>query len=64
MYFGDSLNDESMFEKFTHTVGVSNIDRVLNKLKYKPKTILKGEENIGPDGVINFLTNLVEKNKS
>ena len=48
MFFGDSMNDESMFEKFPDTVGVSNIDEVLNKLKFKPTTILQGDSNKGP----------------
>ncbi|MBL7663647.1 MAG: HAD family phosphatase [Bacteriovoracaceae bacterium] len=55
LYFGDSLNDESMFEKLPHTVGVSNIESVLGKLKHHPKVILKGEKNIAAKGVLNYL---------
>jgi hydroxymethylpyrimidine pyrophosphatase-like HAD family hydrolase len=57
IFFGDSLNDESVFKDFPHTVGVSNISKVLNRLQYKPKTILMGEENDGPKGVLSYLNN-------
>jgi HAD superfamily hydrolase (TIGR01484 family) len=55
VYFGDSLNDQSMFEKLPHTVGVSNIDKYLAEMQHPPSTILKGKENAGPDGILNFL---------
>ena len=55
IYFGDSLNDESMFKHFKHTVGVSNIIKVQNQLESLPSTILKGDENEGVYGVYNYL---------
>lgn len=55
LYFGDSLNDESMFQNLKHTVGVSNIDSVLNKLTYKPSVVLTGEKNREIHGVLNYL---------
>lgn len=55
MYYGDSLNDESMFEHFPNTVGVSNIDKVLHKLQHKPKVILEGIENAGANGTLAHL---------
>ncbi len=55
IYFGDAPNDESVFKDFPRTVGVSNIERVWEKLKYKPKIKLEGEENRGPFGVLNYL---------
>ena len=57
-FFGDAPNDESMFELFHNSVGVSNIDKCLHKLKHKPRIILQGEENAGPMGVLNFIRNL------
>ncbi len=54
-FFGDAPNDESMFELFHNSVGVSNIEHCLHKLKHKPRIILKGEENIGPKGVLNYI---------
>ncbi len=59
VFFGDSLNDESMFKSFTHTVGVSNISSILNKLTHKPKVVLAGGENMGPYGVLNFLKKIL-----
>ncbi len=56
-FFGDSLNDESMFEHYGHTVGVSNIATILERLRYRPKVILEGEGNRGPLGVLNYLEN-------
>lgn len=55
LFFGDSLNDQAMFKSFSNSIGVSNISSVLHLLEYKPKTILKGDENIGPFGVLNYL---------
>jgi HAD superfamily hydrolase (TIGR01484 family) len=52
VFFGDSLNDQAMFKSFHNSVGVSNI-----VLEFKPTTILKGDENIGPFGVLNYLQN-------
>jgi hydroxymethylpyrimidine pyrophosphatase-like HAD family hydrolase len=55
VFFGDSLNDESMFSNFPNTVGVSNIKPILKKLPKSPTLILEGKENEGPYGVLNFL---------
>ncbi len=55
VFFGDSLNDQSMFQNFQNSVGVSNIHKVIQQLKFKPSTILQGEENVGPLGVLNYL---------
>ncbi|HXH31115.1 MAG TPA: HAD-IIB family hydrolase [Bacteriovoracaceae bacterium] len=58
-FFGDAPNDESMFELFNNSVGVSNIEKCLHRLKHKPRIILEGEENSGPKGVLNFIKNLI-----
>lgn len=55
IFYGDSLNDETMFESFPNTVGVSNIISVLDKLNHKPKIILEGKENAGANGVLAHL---------
>lgn len=55
VFFGDSLNDQTMFKSFKNSVGVSNIESVLDRMTHKPTTILKGEENVGPWGVLNYL---------
>jgi HAD superfamily hydrolase (TIGR01484 family) len=60
LYFGDALNDESMFQYFKNSVGVSNIEKYLDRMTYKPKTILKGAENYGVLGVKNFLQTLLQ----
>lgn len=55
IFYGDSLNDESLFEGFPNTVGVSNIISVLDQLLHRPKVILEGKENAGTHGVLNHL---------
>lgn len=60
LFFGDSMNDESCFEGMPYSVGVSNISVIINKLKYKPHTILEGPDNAGPKGVFNHLSNLLK----
>ena len=47
VYVGDSTNDQVMFEHFTHSVGVANIRRFENELKYLPKYISKQERGAG-----------------
>lgn len=54
-FFGDAPNDQSMFELFHNSVGVSNIEHCLDRLTHKPRIILTGAENIGPKGVLNFI---------
>lgn len=56
IFFGDSLNDQAMFKSFHHSVGVANINKVLDQIKYRPTEILVGDENIGPYGVLNYLS--------
>jgi HAD superfamily hydrolase (TIGR01484 family) len=60
MFFGDSLNDQSMFQHIEHSVGVSNIDEVLDQLRYRPTTILEGEKNRGAYGVYSYLSDLLK----
>lgn len=57
-FFGDAPNDQSMFELFHNSVGVSNIKHCLHKLTHKPRIILEGEENAGPSGVLNYIRKL------
>ncbi len=58
LYFGDALNDQSMFAQMPYSVGVSNISKDLPKMQHPPKFILKGEQNVGPLGVHQFLLSL------
>ncbi len=57
-FFGDAPNDQSMFELFHNSVGVSNIEHCLDRLNHKPRIILEGPENIGPKGVLSFIKKL------
>lgn len=38
-YFGDSANDEPMFQMFPHSVGVANIEPFLSQMSYHPQWI-------------------------
>ena len=58
LYFGDALNDQSVFKRMKHTVGVSNISRYLDRMVHRPEVILAGEENYSIKGVYNFLKSL------
>lgn len=57
-FFGDAPNDQSMFEFFHNSIGVSNIKHCLDKLTHPPRIILEGEENAGPKGVLNTIRKL------
>jgi HAD superfamily hydrolase (TIGR01484 family) len=61
MFFGDSLNDQSMFQNIQHSVGVSNISEVASELEHEPSVILIGDKNKGPHGVLNYLRESVFK---
>lgn len=61
IFYGDSLNDESMFEHFTNTVGVSNIINIVDQLTFKPKVILQGKENRGCYGVLSHLKQVFDQ---
>src|SRR5690606_34086528 len=63
LFYGDSLNDESMFEKFTNCVGVSNILSVLDELTFKPKIILEGKDNSGAFGVFHHLKEVFDQSE-
>ncbi len=63
IFYGDAANDESMFEFFSNTVGVSNIISVLDQLEYKPKVVLEGKDNAGVLGVYNHLREVLESTK-
>lgn len=58
VYFGDSLNDQSMFKVFDHSVGVSNIKDVLDRMEHRPRVILEGDDNVGPYGVLRYLKSI------
>jgi HAD superfamily hydrolase (TIGR01484 family) len=60
VYYGDSLNDQSMFQHLKYSVGVSNIKEVLKDMEYRPSIILEGDENKGPAGVLNHLSELLK----
>ena len=63
IFYGDAANDESMFEFFPNTVGVSNIISILDLLEHKPKIILEGKENSGVHGVYNHLIQVFESSE-
>jgi len=46
-YVGDSTNDELMFERFEHSVGVANIRRFLEQLSHPPRYLTEGERGAG-----------------
>jgi HAD superfamily hydrolase (TIGR01484 family) len=46
-YIGDSTNDQLMFEAFTHSVGVANIERFVPQLAHLPRYVTLGERGAG-----------------
>lgn len=59
LYFGDAPNDQSMFQYFENSVGVSNLLPYLEQIEHKPKTILFGEDKAGINGVISYLEDIL-----
>lgn len=46
-YVGDSTNDQLMFERFTNSIGVANIERFLPQLHHRPRYVTRGERGAG-----------------
>ncbi len=46
-YVGDSTNDELMFERFAHSLGVANIRRFASQLRHAPRYVTPGERGAG-----------------
>ncbi len=46
-YIGDSTNDQRMFERFTHSVGVANIERFVPQLTHRPRYVTPGARGAG-----------------
>ena len=47
VYVGDSTNDQLMFERFPHSVGVANIARFVPQLTHLPRYVTRGERGVG-----------------
>ena len=47
IYVGDSTNDQPMFERFPHSVGVANLRRFAGELQHWPAWITQGERGAG-----------------
>ena len=47
VYVGDSTNDQVMFQRFQHSVGVANIRRFADQLEHPPRFITPSERGTG-----------------
>lgn len=47
VYVGDSTNDQLMFERFEHSVGVANVARFVPQLQHLPRYVTQGERGAG-----------------
>ena len=57
VYVGDSTNDQVMFERFAHSVGVANIRRFETQLTHPPRYITPSERGAGFAEVTQHLLN-------
>lgn len=55
VFSGDSPNDEPLFQYFSNSVGVANVERYLSKMKHKPKYITRGRGGSGFVEMVNVL---------
>jgi hypothetical protein len=60
LFFGDSLNDESVFKDHPRTIGVANIKKVQDRFKHLPKEVLVGSDKEGPLGVLSYLREVLK----
>ena len=61
VFIGDSPNDEPMFEKFPHSVGVANIKKFATQLQSKPAYVTDSE---GGQGFSEFANHLLKKRET
>lgn len=61
VFIGDSPNDEPMFEKFPHSVGVANIKKFATQLQFKPAYVTDSE---GGQGFSEFANHLLKKRET
>lgn len=47
VFVGDSGNDQAMFERFTHSVGVANIRHCADRLTHLPRYVTQAERGAG-----------------
>lgn len=47
VFVGDSTNDQPLFERFPHSVGVANLCRFADQLQHWPAWITRGERGVG-----------------
>lgn len=47
VYVGDSTNDQLMFQRFPHSVGVANIARFVPQLQHRPRYVTGAERGAG-----------------
>jgi len=61
-YFGDSANDEPMFAKFTHSIGVANVADFLDQMTHHPTYICQEAGGRGfAEGIGQILSARTEK---
>ncbi len=60
LYIGDSLNDQTAFAAFKHSVGVANIRPLLDKMHSPPSIVLQGDDQHGVDGALSYLSKLLK----
>lgn len=55
VFIGDSPNDEPMFERFTNSVAVANIQKFKDQLKHFPKFVTQKPGGLGFQELANYL---------
>ena len=55
IFIGDSLNDDTMFGFFDHSIGVANVRRYESTLAHVPKWITQSERGEGFTEFAHFL---------
>ncbi len=55
VYVGDSTNDQVMFEHFSHSAGVANIERFASQLTHPPRYITQSDRGAGFAEVVTHL---------
>ncbi len=61
LFIGDSPNDEPLFARFRHSVGVANLRQFADRLQYPPRYLTEGESGFGFEEMAHRMVSLADR---
>lgn len=61
LFIGDSPNDEPLFARFDHSVGVANLRQFADRLQHPPRYLTEGESGFGFEEMAHRMVSLADR---